>query len=218
MSCTQSIKPSVSWPVVWVTSPARSEPPEREVCYFLISQRRIEYYQNISDFLLDLSSILNLLPHAGSNTGNNGNNALLGLLGGITNGTSLHSAIEIMQLLNSVHTLEGDITSIPHDVLHAINQTVSILTGSLSNLTSQVGTTGKRGTIHSNIKYPWYFILIDSCSSRLDFNFEFVDTRYLWYAHQLVEPTPNNSAKHSKLQRSRQLDQGHCKQQRNCPR
>ena len=85
---------------------------------------------------LDLSSLLNLLP-SGSN-----------ILGELTKGTSLENVMKILELLNNLHKLQGDIKAIPEDIMKAINQTIGLIGGSVSNLTNIITheiAGGKRG-------------------------------------------------------------------------
>ena len=55
--------------------------------------------------------------------------------------------MQIMNLLNSLHNLQGEVTSIPQDIINALNSTAGLFSGSLANLTSILqheATNGKR--------------------------------------------------------------------------
>jgi hypothetical protein len=87
----------------------------------------------------DLGNILNMLP-GGATSG------ALNMLAHLTSGTNLNQAFTLLQLLNNIHQLEGNIQSIPQDFLHALNSTAGLISNSINNLTSIVGT-GKRGLL-----------------------------------------------------------------------
>ena len=91
--------------------------------------------------MLDLSSLLNLLPTGTGTTNNN----LFQLLGHLTNGTSISQVMAILSLLNNVHHLQGDISALPNDVINALNQLSNLIGVSVSNLTSILNPVGKRG-------------------------------------------------------------------------
>ena len=71
------------------------------------------------------------------------NTNLLGTLAHLTQGTDLATVLNILNLINSIHQIEGDIHSIP-DV---INQTIASLGTAAGNLTQIILSelSGKRG-------------------------------------------------------------------------
>jgi predicted component of type VI protein secretion system len=79
------------------------------------------------DAKIDLSSLMHLLPQ-GVNL-------------------NFQQIMQIMNLLNSLHNLQGEVTSIPQDIINALNSTAGLFSGSLANLTSILqheATNGKR--------------------------------------------------------------------------
>jgi predicted component of type VI protein secretion system len=79
------------------------------------------------DAKIDLSSLMHLLPQ-GVNL-------------------NFQQIMQIMNLLNSLHNLQGEVTSIPQDIINALNSTAGLFSGSLTNLTSILqneATNGKR--------------------------------------------------------------------------
>merc|ERR1712127_1028030 len=70
---------------------------------------------NKRDTKLDLSSIMNLLP--------SGSNALGGLN---LAGMNLKDIMKLMQLIKQIKDLKDEVTGIPQDVLHSINQFIDV--------------------------------------------------------------------------------------------
>ena len=91
----------------------------------------------------DLSSLLNLLPTGTGTT--SGTNNIFNLLSHLTNGTSISQVMAVLSLLNDVHHLQGDITSLPNDVINALNQLSNLIGVSVANITSVLSGVGKRG-------------------------------------------------------------------------
>ncbi len=66
------------------------------------------------------------------------------MLGNLTNGTSISKVMTVLSLLNNVHHLQGDIQSLPNDVVNAINQLSSLIGVTASNLTSILTNAGAK--------------------------------------------------------------------------
>jgi hypothetical protein len=69
-------------------------------------------------------------------TSNDKNANILGLLGQITNGTSVSNVFTLLNLLNNVHQLQGDMQALPNDLTNAIEHLSSVLNTTVSNLAS----------------------------------------------------------------------------------
>ena len=65
-------------------------------------------------------------------------NNVLGTLGSLTQGTSLQQTIQILQLLNNLNQLHGEVTAIPNDILTALNSTANILGTTVQNVTDML--------------------------------------------------------------------------------
>ena len=90
---------------------------------------------------IDLSTLLNLLPHDSN---------ILGTLGHLTQGTSLGTVMTLLNLLNTVHQIGGNIAAIPQDIMNALNSTLALLGIASSNLTDTLlhqVTGGKRDVL-----------------------------------------------------------------------
>ena len=59
---------------------------------------------------------------------------ILGLLGQLTNGTSISNVFTLLNLLNNVHQLQGDVSALPNDIANAINHLSGVLNTTVSNL------------------------------------------------------------------------------------
>jgi hypothetical protein len=92
---------------------------------------------------------LNLLPTGTGTTSTNNN--IFQLLGHLTNGTSISQIMNILSLLNNIHTLQGDISALPNDVINALNQLSNLIGVSVSNLTNILNPIGKRGNLKNDL-------------------------------------------------------------------
>ena len=59
---------------------------------------------------------------------------ILGLLGQLTNGTSVSNVFTLLNLLNNVHQLQGDVSAVPNDIADAINHLSVVLNTTVSNI------------------------------------------------------------------------------------